>query len=166
MVGTSEIAAGGWTGTLRFGVPDCERVLSDIVAQPVNTVSSLAFVAVGALFWKRDRVLAISVAMVGVGSVWFHAQLTTPAARVHDVAIVLGVLLIIHRVWRANAWRHIAPGLAILSVGVVVWWFSRTGGAWCNPDSVLQLHALWHVLAALAIATLRRRLLPLVRHAV
>ena len=135
--------------------PDCERVLSDIVAQPANTVSSVAFVVVGALLSKRDGLLATSTATVGVTSGWFHAQLTPSAARAHDVAIVVLVLVILYRVWRARAWRLTLPGLAILEFGLIVWWLSRTGGPWCDPDTVLQLHAVWHVLAALAIATLR-----------
>lgn len=158
MAGTSESVHGGWSGSLDLVPPDCERIFSDILAQPVNTVSSLVFVAVGALLWKRDRVLAISAAMVGIGSAWFHAQLTITAARVHDVAIVLLVLVILQQVWRARAWRQTLPGLAVVSVGLIVWWFSRTGGPWCDPDSLLQLHALWHVLAALAITTLHRPL--------
>jgi hypothetical protein len=41
-----------------------------------------------------------------------------------------------------------APALAL---GLAAQGFGRTGGPWCRPDSLLQPHALWHVLTAGAL---------------
>lgn len=48
----------------------------------------------------------------------------------------------------ASLWAAVAA----LAVGVVVFVLSRTGGPWCVPDSLLQGHAVWHLLTALALA--------------
>jgi hypothetical protein len=42
--------------------------------------------------------------------------------------------------------------LAALAVGVTVYLLGRTGGPLCRPDSLLQPHALWHLLTAVAMA--------------
>ncbi len=42
--------------------------------------------------------------------------------------------------------------LAALAVGVTAYLAGRTGSPLCRPDSLLQPHALWHVLTAVAMA--------------
>jgi hypothetical protein len=54
---------------------------------------------------------------------------------------------------RRTAWRPWSPWVAgpALAVGLAAQAFGRTGGPWCRPDSLLQPHALWHVLTAVAL---------------
>ena len=42
-------------------------------------------------------------------------------------------------------------GLGSFVVANAVWNVSHTGGPWCSPHSLLQGHALWHLLSALAV---------------
>jgi hypothetical protein len=42
-------------------------------------------------------------------------------------------------------------GLATFAVAFVIWNLSRTGGVWCDPESLLQGHALWHLLSGLSV---------------
>ena len=42
--------------------------------------------------------------------------------------------------------------VAALAVGVTAYLLGRTGGPLCRPDSLLQPHALWHLLTAAAMA--------------
>lgn len=42
--------------------------------------------------------------------------------------------------------------VAALAVGVTAYLVGRTGGSLCRPDSLLQPHALWHLLTAVAMA--------------
>jgi hypothetical protein len=42
-------------------------------------------------------------------------------------------------------------GLGIFAVAFAIWNVSRTGGAWCSPESLLQGHALWHLLSAVSV---------------
>jgi hypothetical protein len=44
--------------------------------------------------------------------------------------------------------RIAAAALGLIGAGVVIWSLSGTGGVWCRPDSVLQGHGLWHIVAA------------------
>lgn len=44
--------------------------------------------------------------------------------------------------------------VAAFAVAMIVWRLSWTGGAWCDPDSLLQGHALWHVLSMAIAPTL------------
>ena len=61
----------------------------------------------------------------------------------------------------AIAWRRpelsARRGWLLLSTAVFlaafgVWLPSRTGGAWCDPDSLVQGHAVWHLLCAVSVA--------------
>ena len=42
--------------------------------------------------------------------------------------------------------------VAALAAGVSAYLLGRTGGRLCRPDSLLQPHALWHLLTATAMA--------------
>ena len=82
----------------RIGCSDCERIRDGWLAQPVNALTSLAFVgAAGVVLartWRpaRDRrgeVLAYStmLALVGAGSVAFHGPQPPGARAMHDLPI-------------------------------------------------------------------------------
>ena len=51
---------------------------------------------------------------------------------------------------------EIAAGLAVLGMGALVWWLGRSGGPLCEPDGALQLHGMWHILAATGLLTIYR----------
>lgn len=42
-------------------------------------------------------------------------------------------------------------GLGVFAVANVIWNLSRTGGVWCDPASLLQGHAVWHLLSAVSV---------------
>lgn len=42
-------------------------------------------------------------------------------------------------------------GLGLFVVANIVWNLSRTGGIWCDPASLLQGHAVWHLLTAASV---------------
>lgn len=42
-------------------------------------------------------------------------------------------------------------GLGLFVGAWVIWSLSRTGGVWCDPDSLLQGHAVWHLLTAASV---------------
>ena len=67
------------------------------------------------------------------------------------------------------AWREVArragrarlgPGrrvayrvaLGAAAAGAACWWAGRSDSPWCDPDSLLQAHAAWHLLGAAALA--------------
>jgi hypothetical protein len=147
---------------MALGAGDCERLHDGLIAQPVNTASALALVAVGAWLAGRGRAgFGLAVAAAGVGSVDYHGP-GSPAARLlHDGSLYLVVGLV---AWREVAGRvggaRLTPrgrvayraAWALAAAGAACWWLGRTGSPWCDPDSLLQGHAAWHLLAAAALA--------------
>jgi hypothetical protein len=160
-----------------LGAGDCERLHDGLIAQPVNTASALAYVAVGA--WLAGRGLragdgrrpllafGLAVGLAGVGSVDYHGT-GSPAARLlHDgglyaVAGFVAAGEVARRVRRAHPAHRVAwtprrraayrAALAATAAGAACWWAGRTASSWCDPDSLLQPHAGWHVLTGAALA--------------
>jgi hypothetical protein len=171
---------------MALGAGDCERLHQGLVAQPVNTASAVALVAVGV--WlagrggraaagpaRRETVaFGVAVAAAGIGSVDYHGP-GSPAARLlHDggLYVVVGFVAwheLARRVGRGRRaglapWsrsRRAAYGLALAAavVGAACWWAGRTTSPWCDPDALLQLHAAWHLLGAAALAAWGRAVL-------
>jgi hypothetical protein len=153
----------------RIGCSDCERIRDGWLAQPVNALTSLAFVgAAGVVLarsWRpaRDRtgeVLAYSavLALVGAGSVAFHGP-QPPGARVmHDVPIPVLLGLAVGTPLARRRRGHVplpgwgprrgATALAVALAAGLAYAGGRTGAPTCDPDSPLQLHGAWHVLSA------------------
>jgi hypothetical protein len=152
-----------------LGAGDCERLHVGLVAQPVNTASALAYVAVGA--WlagrgaRQDRgnmvAFGLAVAAAGVGSVDYHGP-GSPAARLlHDGGLyaVVGFVAWTEVARRVGRVRPSPRGrvayrvaLAATAAGAACWWAGRTASPWCDPDSPLQPHAAWHLLGVAALA--------------
>jgi hypothetical protein len=137
-------------------VSDCEAISAGLTDQPVNAVSSLAFVVAAGwmVLCERRPLRAAATAAVGLGSVWFHGDVDSSAARwMHDGSLVaLAVAAMLVAVRRpVIAWRRLAAAAVVAIVGVVVHGATRTGRSWCDPNALLQGHALWHVLAAVAL---------------
>lgn len=132
---------------------DCELIRQGLVAQPINTVSSLAFIVAAGLVWQRHLLGALALFLVGVGSVLFHAAPSPVSSFVHDAELVLVIAAAVSTMWASRS-RLPFWSLGVLAAGIVVWAVSRTGGAWCSPTSMLQGHAIWHVLAAGGVAGL------------
>ena len=141
-----------------MGAADCERIGQGLLAQPVNAMTSLAFVIAGA--WivyralgaakgrARMTLFGIAVASVGVGSVLYHGPQPAQAQTVHDgtiVIVVAGVCVLelirarrrVHRDRRGDL-----VALAALLLGGVAFTFGRTDSPLCSTGAVVQLHGL------------------------
>lgn len=106
----------------RLGGSDCEQALAGLLAQPINALSSLAFIPAGVLTvvaarraTGRPRLQLIAYAVlliaVGVGSFAYHGPQPAWAGRGHDGSIILALVFAILLV--ATAGRH--PNLAYRS---------------------------------------------------
>lgn len=143
---------------LALGGSDCEALRDGWLAQPANTVSSLAYVVAGAYVLRRGGpwtpALALALASVGVGSVLYHGPMPPGAELVHDGAIA-ALVATVPLVWWRHGLRRRPPTLTLVAgaAAIAVNLLSRTGAPLCRPDSLLQGHAAWHVLTALALAT-------------
>ncbi|MGB7979450.1 MAG: hypothetical protein WCF36_01510 [Candidatus Nanopelagicales bacterium] len=152
----------------RLGGSDCERLRSGPIAQPVNTVTSSAYVvgaaAVLARAGRRGSVpgevtaYCALMASVGLGSIAFHGPQPPGARAMHDVPIpvlvawAIGTPLVRRRraVVPLPGWsRARGAALALTSIcAVAAYAGGRTGARTCDPDSPVQLHGAWHVLTA------------------
>ncbi|MCP4434814.1 MAG: hypothetical protein GY812_04840 [Actinomycetia bacterium] len=152
-----------------LGDADCEDLHGGLIGQPVNTATSIGYVAAGVWLLARTRRLprgsrgvagayGAFVALSGAGSVAYHGPQFAGAQLFHDLPIVgmlglgLGVPVVRRfrgvpmiegalgpRVWAA-AGLGAAGGLAFLA--------GRTGAPTCDSGSVLQFHGLWHLCTA------------------
>ena len=146
-------------GLKHIAVSDCERCRPGLVAQPVNTLSSLAYCAAGAWVLRRPRTtsrvaLGIAAIAAGVGSAAYHGPGGRASKLVHDwsAATFATMLAIAFATGPVSARRRVAT-IGLFGAGVAVHTSSRTGRVLCRPDSVLQGHALWHALGAAAVLT-------------
>jgi hypothetical protein len=152
-----------------LGLTDCELVRDSFLAQPVAATTSLAFVAGSALVLATrrspgSRVHAATMAAVGFGSWWYHGPQGHAAEALHDIPIAL--LLVGSVAVPVARWRRGRPVLAdvprrrrlawsalgLAAAAGVAYGLGRTGSPLCRPESVLQMHGAWHVLAAATFA--------------
>jgi hypothetical protein len=157
----------------RLGGSDCEQVLAGLLTQPINALSSLAFIPAGVLtivaamratgrLRLHLAVFAGALIGVGVGSFAYHGPQPTWAGPAHDGSIILALVSAILLVTatggrRSGIWRTGPGRLSAASVvaALAAYAAGRTGSPLCDPDSWIQLHAVWHVLiagSALALA--------------
>jgi hypothetical protein len=173
------VDAGPPRHVIRLGGSDCEQALAGLLTQPVNALSSLAFVPAGVLtivaamratgrLRFQLAVYAGALIAVGVGSFAYHGPQPGWAGRAHDgsiiVALVCAILLATttggrrDRIWRTGSGRL---SMVLVAAALAAYAAGRTGSPLCDPDSWIQFHAGWHVLAAgsalaLAWATVER----------
>ncbi|MEO8501067.1 MAG: ceramidase domain-containing protein [Vicinamibacteria bacterium] len=104
--------------------------------------------------WKLPPVGSVLV-FVGVNAGLMMAQVTTPSLR----RLAFGILLVgaLAVEWRSarRGRRWLAIGASLMAVAFVIWILDR----WrlvCATDSLVQGHAAWHLLGALAAVCLYR----------
>lgn len=147
---------------------DCERLRAGWLAQPANTSSCLAFLAIGCWLLVRARnsadqgsvLLSTAAALiaVGVGSIAYHGPQPGWAESVHTLSIMGMAFVLIAQTVRllrgqstkgvVAAWK--AAG-GWMMAGLIAYVMGRTSSPWCRPETLLQLHAVWHVLIAVGL---------------
>ena len=93
---------------------DCEAVHA-FVGQPVNSVTSLAFVAGGVLIIIRSPMTWVGVASIttGIGSFLFHGPMPPYGEWVHDLTLAWLLLVVAAQGRSWERWAHI-PGLIVV----------------------------------------------------
>ena len=147
-----------------IGQSDCERIMDAALAQPVLTLTSIAYIAAGltvAVCAGRagaplSAAVGAALVAVGAGSLAYHGPQPSWAAPAHDWPIVaLGVMCVVGLVRSGirREWSRWAVPAAIFALGLVVYVAGRSGSPLCRPESLWQFHGAWHVLSAAAAAT-------------
>jgi hypothetical protein len=151
----------------RIGETDCEELGSGFLAQPINAVTSLSYVAAGlivlAIAWRRRGrpdvptvVFAVLLAAVGLGSVAFHGPQPEGSRFLHDAPILLTVLFVL------------SYDLALLSSRIRRWWVAFSAVAvvavivsLVSPDAGVALTGVTiFAVAGAELLVHRRRLRP------
>jgi hypothetical protein len=138
---------------LAFGGSDCEAFHAGWLGQPVNALSSLAYVAAAVWVVRRGGPAgpAAALGLVGAGSVLYHGPMPPGAGLLHDgsIAALLAATAVVGWRRRRLPWP---PATAVLTLGaaVAVYVLTRTGAPLCRPSSWVQGHGAWHVLTAVA----------------
>jgi len=100
---------------------DCEAILDAFLAQPVNALTTLAFVAGGAVVLWRSKLAWVGIALVatGVGSFLFHGPMPSYADWAHDASLAW-LLLVVAGVGRS--WQRCTEvvGLAVVAALVAI----------------------------------------------
>jgi hypothetical protein len=101
---------------------DCERIRPEWLGQPVNSLTSLIFVAAGAIIASRrpERAwVGVAMAATGVGSFLFHGPMPTGSQLAHDVSLAWLLATVPAVGTRWDRWV-ILPGLAVLGAFLAV----------------------------------------------
>ncbi len=166
-----------WTAVLaRWRRPDAEhpaagdgeRLHPGLIAQPVNTVSSAAYLLAAARIRPGTGASATGTAMClalaanGLGSMGFHGPGDRFSHALHNLSLAALVAIaatdigtVIGR--RPAVLTRLVGPMSLLGIGALINTRSRTGGTWCRPDALLQGHALWHLISAAALSVLPGR---------
>ena len=150
------------TQLLAAGASDCERISDGFLEQPVNTISGLAYVAVGIWIVARfrrpvARCFGLVVVFVGAGSVGYHGWDDANVNFFHDLAFPSTLVFIaVLEVMRSRLGFHRRAagywvGASAFALGLAGRLLGGTAGPWCAPGSVIQWHAFWHVATAIAL---------------
>jgi hypothetical protein len=146
-------------GVLALGGSDCEALHGGWLGQPVNCVSSLAYVGAGVYVLRRSGpgptpvAVAAALGAVGVGSVLYHGPMPAGAEAVHDGSLIaLAATIMVTAGIRRSLPRPPAVALAAFGAALAINLLTRTGAPLCRPHSLAQGHAAWHVLTATALA--------------
>jgi hypothetical protein len=113
----------------RLGESDCELLRDALLAQPVNAITSLAFVvvtggiAIATVRTPVDRlrsaIFAVCLASIGLGSFLYHGPQPSGSQELHDLPILLTVTSI--AIWNLRLVTHsVRDDLVVLAAAAVV----------------------------------------------
>ena len=97
---------------------DCEAIGKGLLSQPVNSVTTVAFVVAGIwIIWRRPDRSWVGAALIatGFGSLLFHGPMPSGATWAHDVTLAWLVLVVAGTGTRWERSTRV-PGLVVLAV--------------------------------------------------
>jgi 1-acyl-sn-glycerol-3-phosphate acyltransferase len=120
----------------------------------VALIAGLGFVAgwhVGRLFGRSDAGSIVGLVTGGAGAAaqWAVAPGATNVMVAAMIAMIVAASLVARRRGLAAVW---SPALLVLvTAAAATWWLGTPNSPACEPDSLLQPHAVWHALSALVV---------------
>ena len=106
-------------------IADCERVLAGLLGQPVNSLTSFAFVVAGVHVWRRShRLVGLASVATGVGSFLFHGPMPPGAEWAHDVSLAW---LLVTVATVGTGWERLGGAPALAAIGIALAVFPAAG---------------------------------------
>lgn len=96
---------------------DCELITDAFLGQPVNTITTLAFLVAAVVIARRPRLrwAAWAIGATGVGSFLFHGPMPAGSQWAHDVSLAWLILVVAGIGHGLEKWTH-WPGLVAIGV--------------------------------------------------
>lgn len=130
--------------------PPVSQFLHDITFLAALFLIVVAHIATG-LSWSRPALWGVfAAAMLVVSVILVVYPQATNTLMVAAVAGVVLAHLVMRRVGPASLQLLLSAILA-MALGVTFFVLGRAGGPICDPGSVFQGHAMWHILSAVGI---------------
>jgi hypothetical protein len=100
---------------------DCEAVVHSFFGQPVNSVTTIAFLVGGAVVMLRTEHTWVGIASIatGVGSFLFHGPMPPYAEWVHDLTLAWLLLVVASSGRSWERWARL-PGLVIVAAVIAI----------------------------------------------
>lgn len=88
---------------------------------------------------------AVAVAVGTTGLLWI-VELALPGVG-RPLLVIVAAAAVVATVGSGDR-VLLALGGALVGAGALLWWLGGTGGPLCDADSAVQMHGMWHILAA------------------
>lgn len=129
----------------------------DIFGMYLLTALMLVYALTRLYGWSRSRALSVYIVLNIALTV---LQIAVPDTRRYAFAVVLILGIIVESVlrWRKPIrieGRLFGMGLGLFTLAFVIWILDNTR-ILCEPESLFQGHAIWHILGAVAVVFLHR----------
>ena len=100
---------------------DCEAVSDAFLGQPVNTLTTAAFIVAGILVIARSEHTWVGIASIatGIGSFLFHGPMPTYSGWVHDFTLAWLLLVVASHGRQWERWARF-PGLMIIAAVLAI----------------------------------------------
>ena len=142
LLGAVVLASGVASFLSHAAVRDWSHTLDSLGVKAV-----LLFLVIYPLTRPRPIWAAYTLALVLVWAL----ELVWPATA-RPLLIMLVAAAVILNLPEARQRTSMQAAMFVLLVAAVAWWLGRSASPLCDPDSLLQPHALWHLLVAAGLA--------------
>lgn len=135
-------ATGSWAGMLldHAGMQVANVAMAVVALRRLTTIRWDRLLAGGLIAW---------LGLVGLTALVGDARRDVVLAGMVPCALMELVLVVRHR--SSTRVRWLLAGWAAFGAALVAWELDRSP-RWCDPSGPVQLHALWHILCAIALA--------------
>lgn len=107
--------------------------------------------------WFKSRRAFLPAWLISMGISLYAHVIDVMVGSIDSGSAVFGAFLLlaffiegvlIRRQGREMAFIWVALFVSAFGLSLFIWARSQTGGAWCDPHSLIQGHAMWHILDA------------------